>query len=591
MANVFGSHPTDVNTEALLALYQQGEYGDVLKAFLRVFHHFEETRYEDVDGPLQDRIDRFVETFLYIMAKPDFRILEKLAPLAVCYNHIIANLVAMSSFHTTDPQVRMLMRQKGNFVKLLMLYSPQNSIRLDAEHFFATQPVLTSLWYMMTPIARGGGATRTVYENLKHHVASMSDRFIVPDERVAPLYFLSTYFDPDRDRDVKRRLNTQIQQRVDRIRIRNRPNPDSIAIVTAKWFPASAVYRSSHPFIERLARRRQLTLVHLGVPTRDLDKSLFARVCQVVVRDGTAKVDDVLSNDFAMVYFTDVGMNPESVWLSNMRLAPIQAAGYGHPVSTFGSRVDYFIGGADVELVENAQKNYSERLVLIPGLGAHPVYPNYTPRRPSHPDNQIVINCPWGYAKLNYPMVQNLQAIQRRARRTLRFQFLPAWSLANYNATVPFRRELCEAFGQTVTLVANQTYDVYMQWMEKGHLSIDSYPFGGYNTIVDSLHLGRPIVTYEGTRFANRAASALLRRLGLDELIAHNDEEYIEKTVRLVDDDAYRDDLTRRLAAMDLRAMLFDTAEPEAFERAVDFLIEHHESLAQDGTRSPIFIQ
>jgi hypothetical protein len=43
------------------------------------------------------------------------------------------------------------------------------------------------------------------------------------------------------------------------------------------------------------------------------------------------------------------------------------AAGYGHPVSTFGGEIDYFIGSAAAELPERATQFYSERLVLMPG--------------------------------------------------------------------------------------------------------------------------------------------------------------------------------------------------------------------------------
>ena len=42
-------------------------------------------------------------------------------------------------------------------------------------------------------------------------------------------------------------------------------------------------------------------------------------------------------------------------------------SGYGHPVSTFGGEIDYFMGSAAAELPELATQFYSERLVLMPG--------------------------------------------------------------------------------------------------------------------------------------------------------------------------------------------------------------------------------
>lgn len=43
-------------------------------------------------------------------------------------NHTISNVVAISGFATTDSVVRVLVNQKSNFVKLLVLYSARNSI-------------------------------------------------------------------------------------------------------------------------------------------------------------------------------------------------------------------------------------------------------------------------------------------------------------------------------------------------------------------------------------------------------------------------------------------------------------------------------
>ncbi len=42
-------------------------------------------------------------------------------------------------------------------------------------------------------------------------------------------------------------------------------------------------------------------------------------------------------------------MHPADVVFSNLRVAPVQVTSYGHSSSTHGSKIDYFIGGADVE--------------------------------------------------------------------------------------------------------------------------------------------------------------------------------------------------------------------------------------------------
>ena len=130
-----------------------------------------------------------------------------------------------------------------------------------------------------------------------------------------------------------------------------------------------------------------------------------------------------------------------------------------------------------------------------------------------------------------------------------------------------------------------------MALMEMGDLSADSYPFGGYNTIVDSLYLGKPIVTWEGRRFVNRASSHLLRRVGLGELVATTAAQYADKIINLVSDYAYRQEIAGRIAATDLKARIFDSQEPAFFKKAIDFLIANHSPLAAEASRAPIFIK
>ena len=47
----------------------------------------------------------------------------------------------------------------------------------------------------------------------------------------------------------------------------------------------------------------------------------------------------------------------------------MQVTSYGHSVSTHGAEVDYFVAGEDAEDIKNVASHYSERVVLIPGIG------------------------------------------------------------------------------------------------------------------------------------------------------------------------------------------------------------------------------
>src|SRR5262249_15113263 len=139
-------------------------------------------------------------------------------------------------------------------------------------------------------------------------------------------------------------------------------------------------------FVESL-QGYHLTLLRLG-NKGEPDLGPFQEVVSVQFdRSGALDVRPVLENEFALAYFPDVGLTAQSVLLANLRLAPVQIASMGHSVSSWGAEIDYWVSGAAVERPEDPGRNYSERLVLLPGSGAVHERPVYTPlgRRRSGP--------------------------------------------------------------------------------------------------------------------------------------------------------------------------------------------------------------
>src|SRR5205085_9308298 len=123
-----------------------------------------------------------------------------------------------------------------------------------------------------------------------------------------------------------------------------------------------------------------------------------------------------------------------------------------------------------------------------------------------------------------------------------------------------------------------------------GDFTLDSFHFGGCNTVADSLFVCKPVVVWEGDKWYNRIGPAMLRLVGLDELIATTEDEYLDKALLLIHDDHKRADVTARLQAADLDVTVFSTRHAPAFRRAVDYLIANHEALRQEGAKTPIRI-
>lgn len=76
---------------------------------------------------------------------------------------------------------------------------------------------------------------------------------------------------------------------------------------------------------------------------------------------------------------------------------------------------------------------------------------------------------------------------------------------------------------------------------------LDTYPYNGATTTLETLWVGVPLVTRVGETFSSRNSYTMMRNAGLTEGIAWSDDEYLEWGVRLGKDPALRQQITWKL--------------------------------------------
>lgn len=584
--------PPAFSPHELMRLYLEGRHDELSQQWLAILDHFEQTLYDRLDESGQFFINEFVKHFLGLFVLHDYRPGYDQQLDFIRHNLTIANLVALSVFETTDSYLPVLTGQDAEWGKRLALTSARNRTPVDRHAIFEADATLANVWFnAYGQIYRSGLVREDICARLGEHFTFQDPRI---DPRLCSFdgYFAASYLDDGSDRSIKATLNQATQRLLGPTVLTGPrgPNPKKIAVITGNWFPAHSVYRILHGQLKTLGHFH-LTLIQIG--KRDVDVSLFDEVRRISYTPrGTLDLAPLRDNDFQLAYFPDVGLTPQSVILANLRVAPIQVAGLGHSVSTWGAKLDYFISGAEVEPTDQPERNYSERLVLLPGAGAIHNIPEYTPTGKPKSHETCLINAPWNAQKAHHRLVVCLKRILAEAKRPVRFRLFASGSLNRCNNYLAFGKAVREALGtDAVEVCLEMPYAQYMERMEEGEFSLDSYPFGGCNTVADSLHTRRLIVCREGDRWPSRIGPQMLRSIGLDELATRTDDQYVETAVRLINDPAYQAALQARLDAVDLNATIFSTVDAPAFARAIDHLIErHHSKRDDDDARSPIRI-
>jgi predicted O-linked N-acetylglucosamine transferase (SPINDLY family) len=77
---------------------------------------------------------------------------------------------------------------------------------------------------------------------------------------------------------------------------------------------------------------------------------------------------------------------------------------------------------------------------------------------------------------------------------------------------------------------------------------LDSIGWSGFNSAMESMAAGAPAITCAGATMRGRHTYALLKMMGLDELIAPEVDAYVQLAVRIARDPGWRDELRGKVA-------------------------------------------
>jgi predicted O-linked N-acetylglucosamine transferase (SPINDLY family) len=79
-------------------------------------------------------------------------------------------------------------------------------------------------------------------------------------------------------------------------------------------------------------------------------------------------------------------------------------------------------------------------------------------------------------------------------------------------------------------------YEEHMSCYREIDLALDTFPYTGTTTTCEALWMGVPVLTLAGDRHAGRVGESILTRIGMEEFISRNPEDYVERAVRWASD-------------------------------------------------------
>ncbi len=554
---------------------------------------------EEVNPHLCTRIAGAVTT---LFSRPGFGVSDSGFEEMMNYHRWLAMIFAVSEYRHGDHIIRNINAAGGGVVDPLTLnnsnlrifclsYYPDSQIALQPDQLwqYDRQTVVRLFFALLSGRALPTPAAHQKREQLlawlPEKLREIDSLAFLPQKVLHDVYMHCSYADLPEKHLIKREINrltarALAQNYADCLPVAapeaGRPKP--VVAVVLEWFTCQhSIYRTHSTSMRALREHFHLVGVAQPGATDDLSRGVFDEFRELsaddIVGDAIRYLSDVRPD---VIYYPSVGMFPLTVYLTALRLAPLQLMALGHPATTWSEHIDGVLVEEDYLGDPGC---FSERICAVP-RDAIPYIPPASTERilPERIPFRERAKAAWPAAlpvrvavcasvmKINPGFLGTLREISDRSRVPVQFCFYMGFA---QGLTLDCLRRVIRQVLPTAEVNAHMPVQVYQQALNSCELFVNPFPFGNTNGLVDTVRQGLPGVCMTGPEVHTHIDEGLFRRLGLPEsLIAKDREEYIAATLSLTDSPRLRERLQKQLMENDVEKVLFE-GRPEAFAERV----------------------
>lgn len=271
----------------------------------------------------------------------------------------------------------------------------------------------------------------------------------------------------------------------------------------------------------------------------------FDALCNIIRRD-----------NLHVLIYPEIGMDPVSLKLAALRLAPIQCVSWGHPTTSGLPTMDFYLSSERMEPVDG-DEHYTEKLIRIPDLSfclENPVFRQAEVDRSFfnlRADSTVYHCCQSIYKYLpHYDEV-----FPRIAREVENCQFVFSSYARSEWLTSQFQKRISDAFRKLKLNPDN--YVVFLPFLEEAQYSslyritnifLDPIEWSGCNSVLSAIANNIPVVTLPGPLMRSRDAYAILSMMELHDCIAKSVYEYREIAVQLGQNMHWQSAVSKKIA-------------------------------------------
>ena len=251
----------------------------------------------------------------------------------------------------------------------------------------------------------------------------------------------------------------------------------------------------------------------------------------------------IYDQQFDILVYPEIGMCQKSRWLAFCRLAPIQITTWGHSDTSGLPEIDYYVSSKYFNVPDD-QQYFSEKLVLLNSIGTY--YYNLTKILDLSDISQIkdqmlkfsqknnildphYYGCLQTYFKLHPDFIDILNQITKKDENAVFVVLIND----NHKEVMDFlNKNMLDS--SKVMMIETLKYPEYCKLIKACDVILDYYPFGGFNSSMDSFSLGKIVITLPSKFINGCFTRGLYNKMEITQFICDNPQDYVNKATQIM---------------------------------------------------------
>jgi len=263
----------------------------------------------------------------------------------------------------------------------------------------------------------------------------------------------------------------------------------------------------------------------------------YASIARNISRLNDIEAINIIRKDQIDIIIDLMGITSnQRLSLFKNRLANHQITWCGYTNTSGLDNMDYII--ADKNLIkENEKELYTEKIIYLDNIWN--CHPGFNQNRikydsPLFKNKYFTFGSFNNFRKINDDVINIWSSILKKVKGS-KLILKASDSASKSKILEKFKKN--NIFNSVEFVPYKKSFSDHLNEYKNIDLALDTFPYNGVTTSFESIWMGVPVLTIKGFNFTSRCGESINRNINLDNLIADDENDYVNKAVNIAFDE------------------------------------------------------